>query len=105
MHLQNLLAGQPPIIMLGQLIFTFAGGLILSTLYTRSSSLIPGILTHYVIDALYLFLTFSLIQPGPIMDIIIGGIAMLSRSLVTSVVLVVLIMKYYTNLDEDNFDH
>ena len=82
-------------ILLGQLIFAFAGGLILSTLYTRSGSSIPGILTHYVIDALYLFLTFSLIQPGPIMEIIIGGIAMLSSSLIASVVLVILIMKYY----------
>jgi hypothetical protein len=39
------------------------------------------------------------------MDIIVGGIAMLGSSLIASVVLVILLMRYYSKPGEENSDH
>jgi membrane protease YdiL (CAAX protease family) len=74
-HLTNLLVGQPPIAMLGQLIFVFTGTLFLGLLFVKTKSLIPGIITHYAGDAFGPLFLYTLIQPGP--NLIVGGIFML----------------------------
>lgn len=70
-HLINLLAGQPLLFMVGQLIFVFIGSLFLALLFIRTESLVPSILVHYAVDAFSpLFLTSLLTGPA----ILIGGI-------------------------------
>lgn len=99
MHLQNLLFGQPPVAMMGQLIFAFMGALLLATLYIRSGSLVPGILAHYFGDALYLFLTFSLVQPGP--NLITGGLMMILSWSIASVIMAIIVLRYFPRLDRE----
>ena len=74
-HLTNLLVGQPPIVMLGQLIFVFIGTLFLGILFVKTKSLLPCIITHYAGDAFGPLFLYSLLQPGP--NLIVGGIFML----------------------------
>jgi membrane protease YdiL (CAAX protease family) len=74
-HLTNLLVGQPPIVMLGQLIFVFTGTLFLGLLFVKTKSLIPGMITHYAGDAFGPLFLYTMLQPGP--NLILGGIFML----------------------------
>jgi membrane protease YdiL (CAAX protease family) len=74
-HLTNLLVGQPPIVMLGQLIFVFTGTLFLGLLFVKTKSLIPCMITHYAGDAFGPLFLYTLLQPGP--NLIVGGILML----------------------------
>lgn len=74
-HLTNLLVGQHPIVMLGQLIFVFTGTLFLGLLFVKTKSLIPCMITHYAGDAFGPLFLYTLVQPGP--NLIVGGIFML----------------------------
>ncbi len=70
-HLINLLAGQPLLVMIGQLIFVFMGSLFLALLFIRTESLVPCIIIHYAVDAFSPLFMTSLFA-GP--DILVGGI-------------------------------
>lgn len=75
-HLINLLGGQPPIVMLGQLIFVLIATPFIALVFVKTESLIPGIIIHYSIDAFQGLFMYLLIQAGP--DLIIRGLFMLA---------------------------
>ncbi|MFW9850390.1 MAG: lysostaphin resistance A-like protein [Candidatus Thorarchaeota archaeon] len=74
-HLSNLLVGQDIIIMLGQLIFVLIATPFIAYVFIKTESLLPGIVIHFIIDAVGPIFMMSMIQPGP--NLILGGIYML----------------------------
>ena len=74
-HLINLLAGQDILLMIGQLIFVLIATPFIAYIFTKTKSLLPGILIHYSVDAFGPLFYFPMIQIGP--NLIIGGIFML----------------------------
>jgi membrane protease YdiL (CAAX protease family) len=74
-HLMNLVVGQNPVVMLGQLIFVIIGAPFLAYVFIQTKSLWPGILIHFSIDAFGILFYNSLLQIGP--NLVSGGIYML----------------------------
>ena len=90
-HLVNLLAGQPLIVMLGQLVFVLIGTPFLALVFVKTNSLIPGIVIHYSIDAFQGLFIYTLILPGA--DLVSRGIFMLLGWFVGNILAISALMK------------
>lgn len=97
-HLSNLLVGQNPIVMLGQLIFVLIGTPTLAYVFIKTESLWPGILIHFSVDAFGPLFYNSMLQIGP--NILIGGIYMLMGWLVGNI-LALICLKIFLKKEED----
>lgn len=96
-HLSNLLVGQNPIVMLGQLIFVLIGTPALAYIFIKTESLWPGILIHFAIDAFGPIFYNSMLQIGP--NILIGGIFMLMGWFVGNILAFIFLIVYTKERD------
>ncbi len=96
-HLANLLGGQNPIVMLGQLIFVLIGTPALAYIFIKTESLWPGILIHFAVDAFGLIFYNSMLQIGP--NILIGGIFMLMGWFVGNILAFIFLIIYTKEKD------
>ncbi len=98
-HLINLLAGQPLIVMLGQLVFVLIGTPFLALIFVKTNSLIPGIIIHYSIDAFQNLFLYPLMLPGA--DILSRGIFFLTGWFIGNILAVGFLLKYKGMGDDD----